>query len=444
MAPSTIHHIPDTMPRPNNKPTSASVPTATGRLQAGIVGGFQPSVNSVLCGKGKEAFNHVGNRRFRFLTGTFIERYSKTSNNKTAKSAIVSEILNIVHEAGGNFCKFESGAWVEVGEHHSREKVSALLRDLLHTQYRSSAKSKISRRRRNQSTRKIPTATVLPGEGVASLPETPETPETEQHTTEDHNDVYNTGSSADDESEDRREQEDGDDVYDNDNDIDDGNKKPQATTPIVARRQDASNGHGPEVDDPHGRGNSKERPDGVEGDNTDNSRDTDDADDADCTKLDYMIAHNNGHTEFDSTIDYNVCLRKKLTFQLTNIEEYLDSLFEQKKMLNSLADKRAKVEDGQKLLHDFWKTSGITPNVDNNRKRQDGRNGAREDDAVDTTCNDHTEFDSSIDHYVLLVNKLTLQLTNIEEYLCSLFVHKKMTLRLAEKRAKIEASQKHL
>jgi hypothetical protein len=48
---------------------------------------------------------------------------------------------------GGHFCKYEKGAWFEVGDRCARGKVSSLLRDMLHTQYRSSAKAKIIRRR---------------------------------------------------------------------------------------------------------------------------------------------------------------------------------------------------------------------------------------------------------------------------------------------------------
>jgi hypothetical protein len=112
---------------------------------------FEPSDYSVICGRGKENFNHVGNRRFRILTSMSMERYSKSDNNKATKSAIVSEIVAIVRQAGGNFCKYKKGEWYEVGDYYAREKVSSLLRDLLHTQYRSSAKAKISRRPRKQN-----------------------------------------------------------------------------------------------------------------------------------------------------------------------------------------------------------------------------------------------------------------------------------------------------
>jgi hypothetical protein len=141
-------HIPVAIaPQTNIELASTSEPSVhgskTGRSQPID---FQPSNYSVVCGRGKESFNYVGNRHFRFLTSTFIERYSR-ADSKAAKSAIVSEIITMIREADGNFCKFQSGAWFEVGDHHAREKVSALLRDLLHTQYRSSAKAKIARRK---------------------------------------------------------------------------------------------------------------------------------------------------------------------------------------------------------------------------------------------------------------------------------------------------------
>jgi hypothetical protein len=81
----------------------------------------------------------------------YVEKYSH-ADSKAAKSVIVSEIITSIRQVGGNFCKYKKGAWFEVGEHYAREKVSALLRDLLHTQYRSSNKAKTARRRaRNQN-----------------------------------------------------------------------------------------------------------------------------------------------------------------------------------------------------------------------------------------------------------------------------------------------------
>jgi hypothetical protein len=140
-------HVTDAIaPQTNLEPASSDPSAYDSKTGSSHPVGFQPSNYSVVCGRGKESFNHVGNRHFRFLTSTFIERYSR-ADSKAAKSAIVSEIITMIRQADGNFCKFQSGAWFEVGDHHAREKVSALLRDLLHTQYRSSAKAKIARRK---------------------------------------------------------------------------------------------------------------------------------------------------------------------------------------------------------------------------------------------------------------------------------------------------------
>jgi hypothetical protein len=116
----------------------------TERSQLGV--DFQPSPSSVICGRGKQSYNHPGNHRFRMLATMFVKKYAH-ANRKKDKTAIVSDIVVMIRQAGGIFCKHEKGTWFEVGDHSAREKTSTLLRDLLHTQYRSSAKAKIDRRR---------------------------------------------------------------------------------------------------------------------------------------------------------------------------------------------------------------------------------------------------------------------------------------------------------
>jgi hypothetical protein len=133
--------------------TSSSEPSASGSKTTQPRFNFQPSDYSVVCGRGKDSFNHIGNLRFRILASLFIERYSQ-ADKKGAKSGIVSEIIKVIHQAGGTFCTYETGAWFEVEDHRARGKVSCLLRDLLHTKYRSSAKAKLGRRRKTVKQKK--------------------------------------------------------------------------------------------------------------------------------------------------------------------------------------------------------------------------------------------------------------------------------------------------
>jgi hypothetical protein len=155
MASNPFDHGPDRHPDPfqahserTNVPGPSAFTPRTGRSQ--LAADFQPSQYSVICGKGKDCFNHPGNHHLRMLAGEFVADYSQ-ADKKLSKSAIVTNVINVIRQAGGSFCKYENGVWFEVGDHCAREKISAMFRDMLSTQYRSSAKAsakvKTARRR---------------------------------------------------------------------------------------------------------------------------------------------------------------------------------------------------------------------------------------------------------------------------------------------------------
>jgi hypothetical protein len=120
----------------SNLSASSAAVSKTKRSQLGD--DFTPSRFSVICGRGKDSYDHVGNHHFRELASMFVARYSR-ANSKADKSEIVSDMIGIIHQADGIFCKFEKGAWFKVGDHYAREKAGALLRDMVHTQQSSSS-----------------------------------------------------------------------------------------------------------------------------------------------------------------------------------------------------------------------------------------------------------------------------------------------------------------
>jgi hypothetical protein len=149
MATNQFDRTPDPEPlQANSERTNASELSAsahrTGRSQ--LEDGFQPCKYSVICGRGKSSYNHIGNHRLRMLASTFVADYYQ-AGRKLAKSTIVSNIVAMIRKTGGRFCKYEKVAWFEVGDYYAREKVSAFFRDMLPTNYRSSAKAKTARRR---------------------------------------------------------------------------------------------------------------------------------------------------------------------------------------------------------------------------------------------------------------------------------------------------------
>jgi hypothetical protein len=106
-----------------------------------------PGPFDVVCARGRQFFNHSGNRRYRDLVGRLTKKYA-SARNKMEKSLVVLNIIEQVHQANGRFIKRENkdGPWVEANEIFAREKCTQSLRDGLSTKYRSATKAKRERR----------------------------------------------------------------------------------------------------------------------------------------------------------------------------------------------------------------------------------------------------------------------------------------------------------
>ena len=87
---------------------------------------YEPTANDVICGRGRRAWDHQGNARFRCLIEAKMEEY-KDAKSKLDKSLMVSQIMEEVEEANppGRFIKQDErgGAWTTVSLATAREKV---------------------------------------------------------------------------------------------------------------------------------------------------------------------------------------------------------------------------------------------------------------------------------------------------------------------------------
>lgn len=136
---------------------------------------YTPEANDVICARGRTAYNHPGNRRFRRLLIEKAEEY-EAAKNKLDKSLLVTYVMDSIHGTTppGRFVRQEdptSKMWYVATVASAREKVGQGFRDILHSKYRSSSKSKQERRSAGNSStsstsgtsvlgsRKSPTAT---------------------------------------------------------------------------------------------------------------------------------------------------------------------------------------------------------------------------------------------------------------------------------------------
>lgn len=92
---------------------------------------YIPRPHDIICAKGKSAFTHPGNRRFRITIELCLQSYEH-ARSKTEKSIIVSGIIDKL----GSACRFirsdrKTGACYDIGEEATREKVGQTLREAL-------------------------------------------------------------------------------------------------------------------------------------------------------------------------------------------------------------------------------------------------------------------------------------------------------------------------
>jgi hypothetical protein len=111
--------------------------------------GFALHEHSVVCSRVKKKEPPSGNRRLDALAKACLQEYS--DEMKSGKTAIVSRIVAMVRSncpyGKGSFVRFHEEQWWEADEVCARYKVTAVMRNLLPSQYKSSTKAKVAKRR---------------------------------------------------------------------------------------------------------------------------------------------------------------------------------------------------------------------------------------------------------------------------------------------------------
>lgn len=90
---------------------------------------FELGPYDVLCGRHKDSFNHIGNRRFRIIISNNLQKYINSPTRFHRSDLILSLVRELCYEVGVRFLKKRGSTFVELSEKECREKVGHALRD---------------------------------------------------------------------------------------------------------------------------------------------------------------------------------------------------------------------------------------------------------------------------------------------------------------------------
>lgn len=123
----------------------------------------------ILCGKDKVIFNHIGNRRFRAIITSNLERYIEAPT-KSSKSNVIRTIFSDLQRAGVRFLKKHKTtcAWYEIPAHEAKEKVSHALRDRVREKLKNGGHAALRKKRKSKQAKAAPKA-----QGMDVKPEPP-------------------------------------------------------------------------------------------------------------------------------------------------------------------------------------------------------------------------------------------------------------------------------
>jgi hypothetical protein len=97
------------------------------------------SVYDVLCGRNKDAFNNIGNRRFRVLVSISLHEYNHIAIRRKEKSQVVRNIIAATKASGGRFLQETNGILHELSDKDAQIKVGHAIRDMTIAKKKSSS-----------------------------------------------------------------------------------------------------------------------------------------------------------------------------------------------------------------------------------------------------------------------------------------------------------------
>lgn len=89
-----------------------------------------PTANDVLCGRGRNTFEHPGNKALRNLIGQRIEQY-RECKRREQKTNMIHETIQVLRAKGGRFLKFDQDVnkWYDGGRIAAKSRVGVAYRD---------------------------------------------------------------------------------------------------------------------------------------------------------------------------------------------------------------------------------------------------------------------------------------------------------------------------
>ena len=147
----------------------------------------------ILCGRKKDAFNNIGNRRFRITINMNLQTY-ENAKSRTEKSVLIASIVSFLQEeAGARFVKpapkkkCRTGYYIELNPQQAREKVGHALRDMsVARQQRGQGGGEVELSTLTTSSSKTSSPIAVPTRSSSSKPRTKKTKKKQKSNQEEH------------------------------------------------------------------------------------------------------------------------------------------------------------------------------------------------------------------------------------------------------------------